>query len=195
MEFGLTRSPLNENIFYDSIKQVWRYRMHCPNCTKVSVSCRCYGKEELDKLLCDIDSGIADLPCNAKCCLELGEFDTLDDVMRGLGLGKDIRDTLNELSETESMEVWNEYDYKSVLLNLYKSDSDIPISHLKDPTHDERLEIIFAMGDGRGTLDEYDKVYLPELKDLSDDDAQRVIDKLTEEDCFDRPSGEACVTG
>ena len=75
MKDGFIRINDNNDIFYDSIEKVCRYRMHCSECEKLIPTCRCY--HDLDCLLIDIEEGIADYTCSAKCCLVGGDWDEL----------------------------------------------------------------------------------------------------------------------
>lgn len=47
MKEGFIKITGEDNLFYDSIKKEYRYRMHCPYCHKVS-GCWCF--EELDQV-------------------------------------------------------------------------------------------------------------------------------------------------
>jgi hypothetical protein len=191
MKEGLIRLTDEKDIFYDSIEKVYRYRMHCPNCGKVALNCQCY--HDLDRLLGDIDDGIADYTCSAKCALLIGEWDELDEAMASAGLSKDLKTCLSQLTEAQSLEELKGYDIESVLMELYNRGSDIPISHLKNPTREEILEILWVMGDVKDILWNLGINYYPEPKDLTEEEASKVLDILTEDADFDYPSGEDCT--
>lgn len=95
MKEGLIRLTDEKDVFYDSIEKVYRYRMRCPNCSKVGVNCRCY--QDLDALLSDIGEGLADFTCSAKCALIIGDWDELDEAMQEAGLqGMELKDLTEE---------------------------------------------------------------------------------------------------
>ena len=99
MKDGLIRLKVNINIFYDSVIKQYRYRMHCPECgTEIQNGCRCYN--DLDILLMDIDDGIADFTCSAKCCLARDDWDELGEAMQTAGLNIDYKDLSEEQSQT-----------------------------------------------------------------------------------------------
>ena len=75
---------------------------------------------------------------------------------------------------------------------LLEQDSQFLLSQIKNPTHDERLEIIWIMGDVKDVLFENDIDYYPDCKDLTEEQAQEVLDFLTDGGEFDYPSGEEC---
>jgi len=99
---GLIRLKENKDIFYDSVDGVYKYRMHCPYCGKVIDNCRCYN--DLQKLSIDIDDGIADYSCCAKCCLlNDDEWDDIEDALIDAKLDKNTK--LSDLSETQAQSV------------------------------------------------------------------------------------------
>ena len=95
MKEGLIRLTDERDIFYDSIEKVYRYRMHCPNCGITIKNCMCY--HDLDRLLDDIDEGIADYTCSAKCALFLGEWDELGEAKQAAGFG--FHQNIQKISE------------------------------------------------------------------------------------------------
>ena len=192
MKYGLIRLKTNNNIFYDSIIKQYRYRMHCPECGKeIQGGCRCY--DDLDILLGDIDDGIADFACCAKCCLVGGDWDEIGEAMQTVGLEKDIKKCLSALTEEQSFEALKQHDLKDVLCCLFCQNSDMTFSQIKNPTHQERLEILWELGDAKDILWENDIDYYTDCKDLSEKEAQAVLDILTDGGDFDCPSGEACA--
>ena len=190
MKDGFIRIKDNNDIFYDSIEKVYRYRMHCPECEKLIPTCRCY--HDLDCLLIDIEEGIADYTCSAKCCLVGGDWDELGEAMQEIGLEKDLKECLKLLTETQSAEAFNELNINCVLKTLFEQSSQFTFSQIKDPSHEDRLEIIFIMGDVKTHLKEYDIDYYPDCKDLTEEQAQELLDFLTDGGEFDYPSGEEC---
>lgn len=192
MKSGLIRLKMNKNIFYDSVIKQYRYRMHCPICgDEVQSGCRCY--DDLDVLLSDIDDGIADATCSAKCCLDdYVDWDYIEEAMQTVGLGKDIKKCLSELTEKQSLEALKEYDIKDILYTLFCEDSKLTFSQIKNPTHQERLEMLWELGEAEDILQDCNIDIYPDCKDLSEEDAQKVLDYLIDECDFDRPSGEAC---
>lgn len=140
MKEGLIRLTDKKDVFYDSIEKVYRYRQHCPNCGVVLPKCQCY--EDLDLLLMDIDDNIADVCCSSKCCLLMGGFDELDEAMQELSLERDVNLALTELTDEQRIEAVKKYMLENVVATLLQTDSEIPISHLKNPSHSEQLEIL-----------------------------------------------------
>jgi len=98
---GLVRLKENENIFYDSVNGVYKYRMHCPECGKVIDYCRCYN--DLHILYADIDEGIADYTCSARCCLLCGDWDEIEDALMDVEFNKNTK--LSNLSETQAQTI------------------------------------------------------------------------------------------
>jgi hypothetical protein len=189
---GLIRLKANKNIFYDSIIKQYRYRMHCPECEKeIPDGCRCY--DDLDVLLGDIDDGIADLTCCAKCCLINGDWDDLGEAMQEAGLKKDIKKCLSSLTVVQSYEALKQLNVKDVLWTLFCQNSDMTFLQVKNPTHQERLKILWELGDAKDVLWENDIDCCSDCKDLSEKEAQEVLDILTDGGDFDSPSGEACT--
>ncbi len=186
---------IQDNIYYDSEERVYRYKMHCPNCDKQSERCQCY--TDLDRLLSDIDDGIADYTCSSKCALLIGDFDELGEAMQIamqiVGLERDVKTALKELSEEQRIERIKEYSLEGVLLNLFRHDSKIPIDHLKNPSPEEQLEILLVMGDAEDILWNYGIDIYPKIEDLTEEQASQVLTILTEDADFDYPGGDECI--
>ena len=177
-----------DNLFYDSEEKVYRYRMHCPHCGKVS-GCICYNDLETAEL----DVNEVDVCCSAKCCLEGGEWDELDEALQAVGLEKDLKQLLSNLTDSQLKEAYKDYEISTIVDVLYALKSDIPLSHLKNPNKEEAIEIIIAMGDAKDILWNLGISYYPEIKDLSEEDARKVISILTEDADFDNyPRGDFC---
>ena len=191
MKEGLIRLTDEKDIFYDSIEKVYRYRMHCPNCKQVISTCICYN--DLDVLLMDIDERVADYTCSSKCTvLSWGMSEEVTEAMQELGFEKDLRECLKQLTDTQRMEHFQCYTIEEVFKILVLHDSNIPIIHLKDPTTEEQIEIIIAMGDAKDVLDNNEISYRPDLKDLTEEQAGLITDNLSDNDAFDYPHGDAC---
>lgn len=192
MKDGLIRLTNEKDIFYDSVEKVYRYRGHCANCG-IKLKCQCY--EDLDLLLSDIDDDIADTCCSSKCCLLVGDWEELNDVMQSLGMQKDIRLLISNLTDEQIVKEVKGYELLSVLQTLYEHDSNIPVSHLKNPNRDEQIEIIMSMGTAKDLLWDIGVNYYPDIKDLSEEQAKRVLEILTEDVDWDlMPHGDACKT-
>lgn len=191
MKDGLIRLTDEKDIFYDSIEKIFRYRMHCPNCGATISMCRCYF--DLDRLLDDIDDDIADYTCSSKCALLLGEWDELPDAMQEAGFEKDLNECLNKLTDEQLRDELEGCSFESIANALIDKDSNIPISHLKHPSREEQLEILKAMGDLKDVLWNNDIDYYPDIKELTEEQAKKVLEILTEDDDFDYPGGEDCT--
>lgn len=190
MKEGLIRLTDEKDIFYDSIEHTYRYRQHCPNCGVLLPKCQCYS--DLDELLGDIADNIADVCCSSKCCLLIGEWEELDEAMQEAGIESNLEDCLFKLTEEQVKETVNEYDLPSIVRELYEKDSNIPISHLRNPSYEEGLEIIKAMGDLKDILYNYDIDYYPKIKDLTELQASELLEILTADADFDYPHGDFC---
>ncbi len=86
MREGLVRIKGEEDLFYDSIEKVYRYRMHCPRCGKIS-GCRCFHHLE------DIDDDEI-LCCTNVCFVNLSD------------LAKEFASEM-KLTVSPTMEEWN----------------------------------------------------------------------------------------
>lgn len=105
---------IKEDLWYDSEKKEYRYRIHCPNCGKVS-GCLCYSDlEEAEIDICN-DVGFC---CSSKCSIICGEFDDLNLVMSILDIKKDV----DELSEEDCEKIHE--------LLLEGADFDLPVGKL-----------------------------------------------------------------
>ncbi len=112
MKEGLIRLTDEKDIFYDSVEKVYRYRVHCPNCGKVANNCQCY--MHLERLLADIDGGLADFTCSAKCALLFGDWSELSEAMQEAGLhGKELEDLTEEEADRilEILTADGDFDY------------------------------------------------------------------------------------
>jgi len=191
MREGLIRLTGEKDIFYDSIEKVYRYRMHCPQCGEVIKTCRCY--QDLERLESDISDGIADYTCSSKCALLCGEWDDIDEAMQSLDLSKDLRTCLSQISEEILKEELNGYSRISLLMKLIQYDSEMPINHIKKLTKEEMLDLLMIMGDGKDILWRNNISYYPDIKDLTEEDARKILNILTEDGDFDMPGGEECT--
>lgn len=190
MKEGLIKLTDEKNIFYDSVDKVYRYRMHCPQCGKQIETGRCY--DEIEALEGDIEDGIADDPCSAKCSLMSRDRIDLYEPMSHLGMQKDIKDCLSQLTDEQSLERVKGYDLIDVLKALFEKDSDMPFSHLKKPTHEEQIEIIIAMDDGQDALDKYGISYYPVIADLPEEEAKKILKVFDDDGDYDFPHGDYC---
>lgn len=106
---GLIKLTDEDNIFYDSIEKIYRYRTHCPNCKKVS-GCRCF--EDLE----DVEEASAsqlDFCCSSKCSidkLDPCEEERIKEIMLLLNIEKDIKDLTEDEASLIIGELIDEYD-------------------------------------------------------------------------------------
>lgn len=189
MKDGIVQLMCDKNIFYDSNMNLYRYRMHCPECGKLG-ECRCY--EKLDMLMDDIEEGIADFTCSAKCCLINGDWDELEDAMEEIGLEMNIKESLSKLTSEQSFKALKEFDTTQILLALLSVGSDLTFSEIKNPDHQKRLQILWEMGEAEDVLIENDIDYLPKCEDLTEKESQDILEILTDGAEFDCPAGEEC---
>jgi len=190
MKEGLIRITGEKDVFYDSIERVYRYRMHCPNCGNVIPTCRCY--QDIDELLMDIDAGIANY-CSSKCALLNEEWYEIGEAMESLGISRDLRECVSEITDEQLKECLGDYEIGEVLIELFNNNSVIPITHLKNPTRKEQEEILFVMGDVKDVLCNLDKSYYPDISDLTEEQASQLLTIFAEDIDFDYPQGEACT--
>jgi len=102
---GLIKITGEDNIFYDSIKKVYRYRMHCPICRNVS-GCRCF--EDLEDVL---DASMSDLDfcCTYKCSIigiKKYKDNEIENIMSAFG----ITDNIEDLTEEDAKSILCEMD-------------------------------------------------------------------------------------
>lgn len=106
---GLVKLTNEDNIFYDSIKKVYRYRMHCPKCGKIS-GCRCF--EDIEDVEEASASGL-DFCCSSKCSiymLDSYEEERIKELMQELYIEKDIKDLTEEDASLILEDLCNDYD-------------------------------------------------------------------------------------
>ena len=89
MREGLIKITDENNLFYDSVERLYKYRMHCPYCGKVS-GCRCFDTlEEAEDFIVDG----SEFRCSAKHSLMMliDEWELKGDIgctMKDMGKGK-----------------------------------------------------------------------------------------------------------
>ncbi|WP_372855196.1 hypothetical protein [Pedobacter sp.] len=142
----------------------------------------------------NIDDGIADFTCSSKCALLLGEWDELDEAMQEAGLERDVNIALTELTSEQLSEEIKKYTIENVVIALVEKNSKIPMCHLKNLSHSEQLEILQAMGDVKDVLQSNNINIYPNIEDLTEEQAKKLLDILTENADFDTPSGDFCNT-
>ncbi len=179
-----------DNIWYDSDEKVYRRRTFCPFC-HVATGCLCY--EDLDLALIDEDDK-NDYTCSTKCALVNGDWDELGEAMQEAGLYKDLKICLSQLTDAQLKKEFTEYSLEYVLMELYRQNSNIPFSHLNNPSRDEQLEMLWVVGDIKDILWGLDISYYPEPKDLTEEQAKLVLDILNEDEDWEYPSGDICRT-
>lgn len=182
MKEGLIRLTDEKDIFYDSIEKVYRYRMHCPKCGQVSSTCRCY--HELDALLGDIDDGIANYTCSAKCALLLadrGNHGDVGEAMQAAGIYKNPTELIKTLSDEQLKDYlqsvyegcriricWEKHNRESMLVMLKENELEVDI------------------------VEEYNIYRGKSVQELTEEEAKVVLGILTEDSDFDGPYGEDC---
>jgi len=181
MKDGLIRLTDEKDIFYDSIEKVYRYRQHCPNCGTKIDNCMCYN--DLDLLLSDIDDGIADYTCSAKCALLVGEWDEMTDAMEEVGCYRKAAELIQTISDIQIRE------YLEGIYAGYGNHKDfsgyergILLTILKENQLEE--DIIQHFEIERGKL----------IEELTEDEAKDVLEKLTSYFDGDYPHGDFCVS-
>lgn len=106
---GLIKLTGEDNLFYDSIEKVYRYRMHCPRCKKLS-GCQCFedledaeysSMHELD--YCDT------YRCTLKELIDYKNYD-IDRIMFLLDIKKNINDMTELDAENIIEEISQEID-------------------------------------------------------------------------------------
>lgn len=98
-----------DNLFYDSIEKVYRYRMHCPTCGKIS-GCQCFEDIE-DAEHASISE--LDYCCTCKCTImEIIKYDVYDinEIMSSLKINKDPKNLTEEDAENIIFEIEQEID-------------------------------------------------------------------------------------
>ena len=179
MRNGLIRITGEKDIFYDSIEKVYRYRMHCPNCHKVIPQCMCYN--DIGKLMNDIDDGIADFTCSSKCALLMGDWDELDEAMQHGGICKDANELIKGISD-EDIIIFLNKEFKSMNLKI-KFDNYI------------RKDLLVVINENQledGLLEELDISKGKSIEELTEEEALKVLNILTDDYDGDYPSGDFC---
>lgn len=178
MKEGLIRLTDEKDIFFDSIEKVYRYRIHCPVCGVLFPNCRCY--QDLDRLLIDIEDGIADYTCSSKCALMGGEWDELDKAMQEAGIYKDSDELIKTLTDDRLRKyLKKEYGGCNIVLNL----KNYPR---------ERLLVLIEENDLKTGILEYYNISRS-TQELTEEEAKKVMDILVENGDFDYPGGEDCI--
>lgn len=181
MKEGLIRLTDEKDIFYDSIEKVYRYRMHCSYCDNVIPRCQCY--HDLDKLLEDIDEGIADYACSYKCSLMGGEWDELEEAMCRAGIHKNTNDLIKTLSDEQIREyLTKEYDGHNICCCWDKYKRKNLLLVIKENRLEDEILEYFKISKGKT------------VEELTEEEAKKVVDILCDEYDFDFPRGEECAT-
>ncbi len=96
-----------DNLFYDSIEKVYRYRMHCPICKKLS-GCQCFEDLEDAEYASILE---LDYYCTYKCTvmgvIKHSTYD-IDEIISSL----EIKNDVNNLTEEEASNIIHEIDQK-----------------------------------------------------------------------------------
>lgn len=111
---GLIKLTGEDNLFYDSIEKVYRYRMHCPACTKLS-GCQCFECLEDAERASMLGLDYCDTyKCEVMTIVECGIYD-IDRIMSLLEIKNDINSLTEEDAENICDEIIQEsdidYDY------------------------------------------------------------------------------------
>ncbi len=181
MKEGLIRLTDERDIFYDSIERVYRYRQHCPNCGTKIDNCMCYN--DLDLLLSDIDEGISDYTCSAKCALLVGDWEELSDAMEDVGCYRKASELIQNIPDNDIKEylegIFLGYGHK---INFKEHTRDRMLIILKENQLEEDIIEHFEIERGKS------------IKELTDDEAKAVLEKLTSDFDEDYPHGDFCVS-
>ena len=103
MREGLIKLTGEDNLFYDSIEKVYRYRMHCPICKKIS-GCQCFDDLEDAENMSMYELDYCD---TYKCTImELMKYrnNDIDRIIPSL----DIKKNINDLTEKDAENIIDE---------------------------------------------------------------------------------------
>jgi len=100
---GLIKLTGEDNLFYDSIEKVYRYRMHCPRCRKIS-GCQCFEDLEDAEYASIHELDYCDTyKCTLREIIDYGNHD-IERIMSSLEIKKNI----NNLTEKEAENIIDE---------------------------------------------------------------------------------------
>ncbi len=184
---GIIKLTNEDNLYYDSIEKVYRYRMHCPKCGKPS-GCRCFPDLEEAETATMED---CDYACSSKCSVLYAYENNdsqIEEALQGLGFKRPIK----ELTDEET---------SLIMPFLYKSDKESVIDaidfleinkHVSQLDHSDRMKIIeyFEEYDILDACDSLSIEMQKSIEDLTEEEARKVIE-LADID-FDSPGGDYC---
>lgn len=184
---GTIKLTAEDNLFYDSIERVYRYRMHCPQCGKPS-GCRCFPDlEEAETATMDA----CDYACSSKCSV-LYAYENNDSQIEEALECLDLKKSIKDLTEEETA---------LIIPFLYTQDKNVVRDfidifginkHFTQLNHSDRMKIIesFEEYDIRDACDSLSIEMKKPIEDLTDEEARKVIE-ISDID-FDSPGGEYC---
>lgn len=180
MKEGLIRITGERNIFYDSEERVYRYKMHCPQCGIKLDKCMCYNNIEV--LHSDIDDGIADDTCSARCTLIIGEFDEITDVMEDMGFYRKASELIINIPDKDIKEYLEGILGFGHKINFSEQNRDQMLKILNENQLEEDIIEHFEIERGKS------------INELTEDEAKKVLELIRDDSDWDYPNGDFCVS-
>lgn len=184
---GAIKLTAEDNLFYDSIGKVYRYRMHCPQCKKPS-GCRCFPDLEEAETATMED---CDYACSSKCAVIYSYENNdaqIEEALQGLGFRRPIK----ELTEEETTLIipflyTNEKDEVRDAIDFLEINK-----HISQLDHSDKMKIIeyFEECDILDACDSLSIEMQKPIEDLTEEEAKKVLE-MSDID-FDSPNGESC---
>jgi len=182
MKEGLIRLTDENDIFFDSIEKVYRYRQHCPNCGIKIDNCICYN--DIDLLYSDIDDGIANYnTCSAKCALLIGDWDELTDAMEDVGCYMRASDLIQNITDK---------DIKEYLEGIFVGCG--AKINFTDFTRARLMSVLDENCLNEDIIEHFEIERGKSIDELTEDEAKEVLEKLTSDFDGDYPHGDFCVS-
>ncbi len=184
---GIIKLTNEDNLFYDSVERVYRYRMHCPQCKKPS-GCRCFPDLEEAETATMED---CDCACSSKCSV-LYAYENND---------SQIEEALEELGFKRQIKELTEEEISLIIPFLYANDKDLIRDaidsleinkHIMQLDHSDRMKII-EHHDESDILDACDSLSIEmqkPIEELTEEEARKVLEMADID--FDSPNGESC---
>lgn len=188
---GIVKLTAENDLFYDSVEKLYRYRMHCPECGTIS-GCRCFPDLEEAELATVSET---DYACSSRCSL-LYSYENSDgqieEALQCIGFNRPIKDLTVQESEQIISFLYKDIDTRECIRDII---DDLEINkHVSQLSHEERIKILIQYDATEfsiiSTCDLIGIEMQRPLESITEEEARKVLD-IAEID-FDCPDGDSC---